>query len=87
MYRSSRGARPRQHVITVAAGATDLDLIVKAGGQERHGNMPAGSTDFGRTNNLEQVAWNNVSAGSVTVVSAHKVTLAPQKFALVIRVL
>jgi hypothetical protein len=67
---------------------SDLDLMVKAGGQERHGNMPAASTDFDRTNNVEQVAWKNVPAGSVTVVvSAHKVTLAPQKFALVIRVL
>ena len=66
---------------------SDLDLIVKAGPQERHGNMPAGSADFDRTNNVEQVVWKNVPAGSVTVaVAAHKVTLGPQKFALVIRV-
>src|SRR5262249_53073676 len=39
---------------------SDLDLIVKAGGQERHGNMPAGSADFDRTNNVEQVVWTNV---------------------------
>jgi len=38
--------------------------------------MPAASTHFDRTNNVEQVAWKNVPAGSVTVVvSAHKVTL------------
>jgi len=66
---------------------SDLDLIVKAGGLERHGNMPAGSADFDRANNVEQVVWKNVPAGSVTVaVAAHKVTLEPQKFALVVRV-
>ena len=66
---------------------SDLDLIVTAGGVERHGNMPPGSTGFDRTNNVEQVAWTNIPAGIVTVnVTAHKVTTAPQNFALVIRV-
>jgi hypothetical protein len=66
---------------------SDLDLIVKVAGQERHGNMPAGSAEFDRTNNVEQVSWENVPAGPVTVtVSAHRVTLAPQSFALVIRI-
>jgi len=66
---------------------SDLDLIVTAGGVERHGNMPAGSTGFDRTNNVEQVAWTNIPAGVVTVkVAAHKVTSAPQNFALVLRV-
>jgi serine protease AprX len=66
---------------------SDLDLIVKRGTQERHGNMPAGSAGFDRINNVEQVVWANVSAGAVTVtVAAHRVTLGPQKFALVIRV-
>ena len=66
---------------------SDLDLIVKVGGQEQHGNMPAGSVDFDRTNNVEQVVWTNVPAGPVTVtVAAHRVTLGPQSFALVVRV-
>jgi len=66
---------------------SDLDLIVTAAGQERHGNMPAGSTNFDRTNNVEQVTWTNVPAGSATItVSAHRVTTGPQNFALVIRV-
>ena len=66
---------------------SDLDLIVKTGAQERHGNMPAGSTSFDRTNNVEQVVWANVPAGPVTVtVTAHRVTLGPQSFALVVRV-
>lgn len=65
---------------------SDLDLIVKAGGQERHGNMPAGSPDFDRTNNVEQVMWANVPAGPVVItVAAHRVTLGPQTFALVVR--
>jgi hypothetical protein len=66
---------------------SDLDLIVSAGSQQRHGNMPASSAAFDRTNNVEQVVWKNVPAASVTVtVAAHKVTLGPQNFALVIRV-
>jgi serine protease AprX len=66
---------------------SDLDLIVKSGAEERHGNMPAGSADFDRTNNVEQVVWRNVAVGTVTVtVAAHRVTLRPQTFALVIRV-
>jgi subtilisin family serine protease len=66
---------------------SDLDLIVSAGQQVRHGNMPAESTRFDRANNVEQVRWVNVPTGSVTVtVAAHKVTFEPQRFALVIRV-
>jgi hypothetical protein len=49
--------------------------------------MPAGSADFDRANNVEQVVWANIPAGPVTVtVSAHRVTLGPKNFALVIRV-
>jgi len=49
--------------------------------------MPAGSTGFDRVNNAEQVVMTNVPAGTLTVtVSAHKVTIGPQNFALVIRV-
>ncbi len=66
---------------------SDLDLIVKAGGQERHGNMPATSTGFDRINNVEQVVWTNVPPGGATVtVTAHRATLEPQTYALVIRV-
>jgi serine protease AprX len=66
---------------------SDLDLIVKRGGQQRHGNMPAGPVGFDRINNVEQVVWANVPAGPVTVmVAAHRVTVGPQSFALVVRV-
>lgn len=65
----------------------DLDLIVRtANGQERHGNMPPSSTDFDRTNNVEQVVWPDVPVGNVEiVVRAHRITLHPQSYALVIR--
>ena len=66
---------------------SDLDLIVKTGGKERHGNMPAGAAGFDRTNNVEQVLWTNVPVGPATItVAAHRVTLGPQSFALVVRV-
>lgn len=77
-------------VWTDPAGETlqnDLDLIVRAGGQERHGNVPAGSAAFDRVNNVEQVLWDNVPAGNAeVVVRAFRVTLLPQSFALVVRV-
>ena len=66
---------------------SDLDLIVKMGNNERHGNMPASSSDFDRINNVEQVLWSNVPAGQATItVRAFKTTLETQDFALVIRV-
>jgi len=66
---------------------SDLDLLVKIGAQERHGNVPASSSDFDRTNNVEQVLWEQVPDGAATVtVRCHKATLAPQSFALVVRV-
>jgi hypothetical protein len=37
---------------------SDLDLIVTAGTQTRHGNVAAGSTAFDRVNNVEQVVWS-----------------------------
>jgi subtilisin family serine protease len=65
----------------------DLDLIVRAGGAERHGNMPADSTTFDRVNNVEEVLWLQPPPGSATVVvRAYDVALTPQSFALVIRV-
>jgi len=65
----------------------DLDLIVRAGdGQERHGNVAAASAVFDRANNVEQVVWTNPPAGTATVtVRAHRITLLPQPYALVIR--
>jgi hypothetical protein len=64
----------------------DLDLIVRTGGgQEFHGNMPAVSTEFDRTNNVEQVLIQLGAPDSITVsVSCHQ-ALAPQGFALVVR--
>ena len=67
----------------------DLDLIVQAaGGGERHGNVPATSTAFDRTNNVEQVLWANPPAGDAQViVKAFRVAMAGgQTYALVIRV-
>jgi hypothetical protein len=66
----------------------DLDLIVQAAnGEERHGNVPAASLAFDRANNVEQVVWENVPPGNVQVaVRAHRITLHPQSYALVVRV-
>jgi serine protease AprX len=65
----------------------DLDLVVVANNQERHGNMSAGSKDFDRKNNVEQVTWDNLAPGNVTVsVVAHSITVARQSYALVVRV-
>jgi subtilisin family serine protease len=65
----------------------DLDLIVRAAnGQEWHGNMPSGSTAFDRNNNVEQVIWTDIPVGDVEiVVQAHRITLHPQSYALVVR--
>ncbi|AGW90423.1 MULTISPECIES: S8 family serine peptidase [Cupriavidus] len=66
---------------------SDLDLIVKAGTREWHGNMTRGAAGFDRVNNVEQVDWNQIPAGTATVaVVAHSVALDPQSYALVIRV-
>ncbi|KUL46056.1 KP-43 peptidase [Streptomyces sp. NRRL F-4489] len=60
----------------------DLDLIVRAGGQERHGNMGTGS-DFDRVNNVEQVSWTDVPAGDAqVVVRAHRITQDAQPYAV-----
>jgi hypothetical protein len=64
----------------------DLDLIVRAGGQERHGNVAPGSAAFDRVNNVEQVLWPNPPAGEAqVVVRAFRVARSPQSFALVVR--
>jgi serine protease AprX len=66
---------------------SDLDLNVRVAGVERHGNMPPNSTEFDRINNVEQVTWTPIPAGQATVsVSAFRMTLEPQNYALVIRI-
>jgi subtilisin family serine protease len=65
----------------------DLDLIVRNGaGQEWHGNMPAGSADFDRTNNVEQVIFQTDAPDNITVVVRCFRATVPQNYALVVRV-
>jgi serine protease AprX len=65
-----------------AALQNDLDLSVAAAdGTERHGNMGTDS-DFDRVNNVEQVVWEGVPAGSATItVAAFRITTGPQPYA------
>jgi len=65
----------------------DLDLIVRdANGDERHGNMPPSAADFDRTNNVEQIVWDNVAPGEITIiVRTFRIPVSPQSFALVAR--
>jgi serine protease AprX len=72
-------------VWTDPAGAklqNDLDLIVTASnGQVRHGNMGTGK-GFDRVNNVEQVVWNNIPVGTVTItVTAFHITQFAQPWA------
>ncbi|MFF0201304.1 S8 family serine peptidase [Streptomyces sp. NPDC005017] len=65
----------------------DLDLIVRAGGQERHGNMGTGP-GFDRVNNVEQVNWQDVPAGEAeVVVKAFRITQFAQPYAVAWRIL
>jgi hypothetical protein len=65
-----------------AALQNDLDLIVRVGGQERHGNAGT-STRFDRVNNVEQVSWTGIPAGTAQViVRAFRITRFPQPYAL-----
>jgi len=77
-------------VWTDAAGEAlqnDLDLIVRnTAGEERHGNMPPGSPDFDRLNNVEQVIWPMDAADTITVVVRCFRATTPQSYALVVRV-
>ena len=77
---------------TDAAGETlqnDLDLIVTAAnGQGGHGNEPAGSPNFDRTNNVEQVVLRQPGGGQR---HDHRPRVprrirATQPYALVVRV-
>lgn len=65
----------------------DLDLIVRAAdGSERHGNVAPTSASFDRTNNVEQIEWSDVPTGTATIiVRAHRTTILPQTYALVVR--
>jgi hypothetical protein len=67
----------------------DLDLIVRtSNGKERHGNQPAASTAFDRSNNVEQVVWDSIPTGTVdVVVRGFRAAQFPQPYALVIRVM
>jgi subtilisin family serine protease len=65
----------------------DLDLIVRVADAERHGNVPAGSPDFDRVNNVEEVTWMYPPSGMATAaVRAYDLGIASQNFALVIRI-
>jgi len=64
----------------------DLDLVVRTpDGKELHGNMPVGSTDFDRANNVEQVLATSMSAGNVSIVVQCFRSVSPQTYALVVR--
>jgi hypothetical protein len=70
----------------------DLDLIVQAvrnsASTERHGNMPPDVADFDRTNNVEQVSWDDITPGDVRItVRAFRIPVTPQSYALVARAL
>lgn len=65
----------------------DLDLIVRVGNEERHGNMAPGATQFDTTNNVEQVLWTGLPLGSATVtVRARSIARLAQDYALAIRI-
>jgi len=65
----------------------DLDLIVVGpDGSERHGNLPASSSGFDRSNNVEQVVWTNAPTDRYQVkVRAFRTPLDSQNFALAMR--
>jgi hypothetical protein len=65
----------------------DLDLLVLAAdGSERHGNMGT-SNNFDRLNNVEQVLWTNMPAGSAKIIiRAFRITSFPQPYAYVWRI-
>jgi serine protease AprX len=71
-----------------AALQNDLDLIVRASnGEERHGNMPAGSGGFDRDNNVEQILWEGMPPGPAKiVVRAERITQFPQPYAYAWRI-
>ncbi len=65
----------------------DLDLIVTTpDGQELHGNMAPGAAAFDRSNNVEQINVPISTAGQAKIAVHAFRTLAPQPYALVVRV-
>jgi hypothetical protein len=66
----------------------DLDLIVRApNGQERHGNMGSASEGFDRANNVEQILWEHIPSGDVSIViRAFRITNFPQPYAYAWRI-
>lgn len=70
-----------------AALQNDLDLIVRAAnGDERHGNMGT-SKRFDRSNNVEQVVWDNIPPGDTDIViRAFRITTFPQPYAYAWRI-
>ncbi len=66
---------------------SDLDLVVRMGGEERHGNVGPAAGGFDRANNVEQVTWKDLPAGELEVaVLAHSIAISEQTFALVVRI-
>ncbi len=64
---------------------SDLDLIVKADGQECHGNQPIGSPAFDRDNNVERVRLPSVTGPQVTIeVHPHRIADVAQPFAVAV---
>jgi serine protease AprX len=65
----------------------DLDLnVTTPDGQEHHGNMADGVTDFDRTSNAEQVWTTAACDGDVQIVVSSYRSVQPQSYALVVRV-
>ncbi|KAF5020982.1 hypothetical protein F66182_6994 [Fusarium sp. NRRL 66182] len=67
-----------------AALSNDLNLVVVAGGKERHGNQGSQEFDVGaresfdRSNNVEQVVWHQVAGDKVKVVIKHYRLVSPR---------
>jgi hypothetical protein len=50
-----------------------FELVVKANGKERHGNVGKRKV-FDRSNNVQQVVWSNIPVGKVrTTIGAYKI--------------
>jgi len=49
-------------------------------------NMPAGSSDFDRTNNVEQVIWQTATPDNISIIVRCFRATVPQNYALVVRI-
>ncbi|KAH7345793.1 peptidase S8 and S53 [Pyrenochaeta sp. MPI-SDFR-AT-0127] len=64
----------------------DLDLIVKAGNTEFHGNLGSKS-GFDRLNNVEQIVWDGIPHSvAKVIIKAHRITREPQHFSYAWRI-